>query len=310
MRTTALIIGIVVCAVGCDKAASKKVPVVQASINLDAHPDIVFHVFGERQAPRMMPLAAIQGNQIVEITLPPEGWRRLDADYMKAATTYPVFADGGQSGTVTVDRGMWTDAPAYALPGCVNPTPMAQVTLHDTSTGNTIEAFATTRAAVAHPHGKPLSRDSVRFIAKHIGYQVGRGVGLDSTDLDALDFRAVAIETHAHARPTIVVSFIDPRGGDDRAGGGKTADVLAIADDDSSGYKVSFSHAFNGGAASAEYRSYLDHLDLTGDGTDEILIEGWRQGEQTAPRILAWRNGTWREIFVGRSSWCLDPPGK
>lgn len=93
-------------------------------------------------------------------------------------------------------------------------------------------------------------------------------------------------------------------------GRGNTADILIVADDDGTGYTPTFSHAVNGDAARAEYRSYLDHLDLTGSGVDQILLDGWHFGSEAALHILVWRSGTWRDVFVGRSSWCLDPTKK
>lgn len=312
MRTTALMLGIVVIAVGCDKTAGKPPAVVEPVLSLDSTPDLLFHVFGVRSDPQqqMMPIAAIHGNQIIPINLTPSGWHELDAKYFRADAAYPVFRDGLQTGTARVARGMWTGDALYSLPGCTNLIPMAAVTLTDTTKGFTVDQFGTTRAAATRVRGKTLPSDSVRAIAKRLGYQAGQTVDIDSTALDSLDFRAAAIETHARARPTIVASFIDPRGGDERVGRGNTSDVLVIADDDGTGYKPSFTHAVNGNASTVEYRAYLDHLDLTGSGVDQILLEGWRFGNEAVLHILAWRNGTWRDVFVGRSSWCVDPPKK
>lgn len=310
MRTAACMLGIVVIAVGCDKTGGKPPVVVEPILSLDSTPDLLFHVFGERSKPQMMPIAAIRGNDIIAINLLPNGWRELDAKYFTAGVVYPVFRDGEQSGTVTVKRGMWSGDPLYTLPGCNTVTPMAAVTLSDTATSFTVDQFATTRAAGVRVRGTPVPLDSIRTIAKRMGYEIGRTVDLDSALLDSLDFRAATIETHARARPTIVASFIDPRGGDVQMGRGNTTNVLIIADDDGTGYRPTFSHAVNGDASKAEYRSYLDHLDLTGSGVDQILLDGWHFGSEAALHVLAWRNGTWRDVFVGRSSWCVDPPKK
>ena len=301
-------LGIVVIAVGCDKTAGEKPATSGPALDLNANPDLLFHVFGERAEPKMMPIAAIQGNSVVDINLPPEGWRALDAKYLNPGASYPIYRDGRAEGTVTILRGMWTAEPMYSLPGCAVLVPMASVALSDTTHGFTVDQFATTRAPAVRPRTRVVPVDTVRAIAKRIGYEVGRGVDLDSLELETLDFRAIAIETGTNPRPTIVLSFIDPRGGDVATGRGNTATVFVVADDDGTGYKASFRHAVNGDAANAEYRSFLDHLDLTGDGIDELLLEGWHFGAEAALRVLAWRNGTWREVFVGRSSWCVDAP--
>jgi hypothetical protein len=306
MRATAIILGIVVAAAGCDKTAGDAPAATDVSLDLAANPDLVFHVFGDRSAPRMLPFAAIRDSELVPITLSAEGWRAFDAKYFQPGATYPTYRDGRSAGTVTVQRGMWIGAPLYTLPGCTNALPMATVAIVDTAPGGyTVEQFAMTRADTAPRVRTAMPADSIRAIAKRLGHEAGRRAGIEPGTLDSLDFRAIAITTGATPRPTIVLSFIDPRGGEG-SGGGRTAHVFVIADDAGSGYAASFSHTVNGDAARADYRAFLEHLDLTGDGVSELLLAGWRYGQQTVNRVFAWRGGAWREVFVGRSSWCLD----
>jgi hypothetical protein len=309
MRNLRFVLGLAVAAAGCGSADDAPVVTAAPLINLDSTPNLLFRVFGRQAEPQMMPIAVINGNDVLALNLPDDGWKRLDQKYFVTDTAYPTYRDGRPSGQVTVKRGMWTGEPLYSLAGCTNLLPMAAVTLSDTTRlGYVIEQFATTVPVAERPRGRLLPADSVRRIAKRIGYEIGRGVDLDSLTLDSLDFRAVAIETAARVRPTIVLSFIDPRGGSEGTGRGTTSHVFVIADDDGTGYKSSFAHAVNGDASTAEYRSFIDHLDITGDGIDEIFIDGWRYPDAPSPRVFSWRNGTWRETFVGRNSWCVDPP--
>jgi hypothetical protein len=55
-----------------------------------------------------------------------------------------------------------------------------------------------------------------------------------------------------------------------------------------------------------EYRRLIDHLDLTGDGVDEIVLEGWRTGSDSYLIFLQYRDGHWREIARSATSWCAD----
>ena len=57
----------------------------------------------------------------------------------------------------------------------------------------------------------------------------------------------------------------------------------------------------------ATYRRFVDHLDLDGDGVDEVVLEGWQYGGDTYPMILRYKDGLWREVLRGASSWCIDP---
>ena len=48
---------------------------------------------------------------------------------------------------------------------------------------------------------------------------------------------------------------------------------------------------------------------MTGDGVDEILLEGWQFGGDTFLTVLGWKNGKWGEVYRARSNWCLDDHG-
>lgn len=301
-------LGIVVVAVGCDKTDAD-VPLPQGpAFQLDSNPEVVFYVFGERSAVRMMPVLTLDGKLPAAINLDAEGWRRFDERYFRAGMTYPTYRDGRLAGTLTVQRGMWDEAePLYTLPGCGQVVPMAAVTLSDTTgSGLVVSQFAMTRTdSLSRPRPTMLA-DSVRAIARAAGQTIAGAVEITPAELDSLDFRAIAIATGAYARPTIVVSFTDPRGGDLGPGRGHLQHAFGLADDSGSGYAPSYSHAVNGDAARAEVRGFVDHLDINGDSISEVLVDAATPGTETTTRVLAWRNGTWREVFSTRSSWCLD----
>ena len=49
-----------------------------------------------------------------------------------------------------------------------------------------------------------------------------------------------------------------------------------------------------------------DDVDVAGDGTAELVLEGWKFGGDTFLLFLQYTNGAWTELFRGRSNWCLD----
>jgi hypothetical protein len=51
----------------------------------------------------------------------------------------------------------------------------------------------------------------------------------------------------------------------------------------------------------------IDHADITGDGVDELLLEGWRNGGDSYLLFLRFTNGKWSEMARGGTSWCADP---
>jgi hypothetical protein len=309
MRATAIILGIVVAAAGCDKTAppADQAPPV-ATVDLNARPEILFQVFGERGDARIVPIAAIVGGVPVPLELDDDGWDRFGDTYLVPGTVYPALRGGRVTGTVTVTRGMWTDGePLYSLPGCALVLPAGSVRVDDPGAGEfTVELFASTAGLTPlAPTRDSLRTDSVTAIARRIAMAVGQQVDLDDESYALLGFRANAVHTGATPRPTIIGTFVDPSGGDEGAGRGQTAGVLAVADDLGSGYVPSYRFALNGEASGAEHRRFLDAVDLTGDGTAELLLEAWKFAGQAAPVVLSWRGTSWQETFRGRGDWCL-----
>ncbi len=310
MRISAVMLGIVVAAAGCDKAPeTAPAPDTPSSVRgLSPASEILFQVAGERDAPRLIPIASIENGTLAAIELDSAGWAAFDARYFAPGTSYPVLRGGRITGQITVTRGMWSEGGAnYTLPGCRLALPVATGSLEDPGAGAfAVELLATTPGVVALSDAATVPPDdSVRALAFAMGTAVGGEVELDAESLSLLEFRGSAIDTRATPRPSIIAAFIDPTGGDEGRGRGQTATVLAIADDTGGGYVPTYRFAHNGDATGAEFRRVVDGLDLTGDGVAELLLESWRYGGQPTPVVLSWRQTAWREVFRGRGDWCL-----
>jgi len=316
---------IVIFAAGCDKAkpaggargsaeAAEAARSAVPQLDLSTRPDILFQVFGERDDPRMIPVAAIRDGTLLPIELSNTGWRRFDGMYLRSGTTYTLYHDGMQAGSVSVRQGMWekADDPLYSLAKCEQLVPLASVAVTGVpSSSYTIEYFASGARLGKQVAGQSMPPADVAATAKRIGYALGKAEEISQSTLDSLDFRAVALPTGATSRPTIIASFIDPSAGGGDANGGESAHVFAIADaKGGSAYTVTFDHVVKDPTSPrAEYRRYVDHLDLDGNGVDEIILEGWQEAGKTYLIILSYREGKWQETFRGRSSWCLDAKG-
>jgi hypothetical protein len=284
-------------------------PVVP-QLDLSTRPDILFQVFGERDDPRMIPIAALRGGKLVPIELSSGGWRRFDSMYFSAGESYTLYHDGMQAGTVKVRQGMWANpsAPVYELGKCEIVVPLATATVTGVPEASyTIEYFASSARMGKPVAGRSLLEPAeVAATAKQIGYALAKAEGIDSTALDSLDFRAVAVPTGATPRPTIITSFIDPTAGGSSESGSSHVMAIADAKESSARYTVTFDHVVKDAAVRAEYRRYVDHLDIDGNGVDEIILEGWQEAGKTYLLILTYQDGEWKESFRGRSSWCLD----
>lgn len=317
MKRFALIATILLAASGCDKVKTvvglgrpqePEGPPRAARLDLTRRPDVVFQLFGERDDPRMVPVAAIIDGTLRPIELTASGWREFDAMYTRASKSYPLYRDGAQIGEVRVRRGMWERSrdPLYTLPGCRLVTPLAAVSIEtDVRLSYTVEALAVTPGVTVRPRTPIKPTKALENRARRVAFDVARSTSIDSGSLRPSAFHFVAINTGATKAPTLVASFLDPESSDRN---GTTSHVLALADDAGGGYQASFTHTAAGAVGAAEFRRYIDHLDLNGDGVDEIVLEGWQFGGETFISVLGYTIGEWREIFRGRSSWCLLKP--
>jgi len=320
MRRCTLLLAMLMVTASCDKAkslgsgeSSAEAAVPPApTLDLSERPDILFQVFGERDDPRMIPIAALKRGSIEPIELTENGWRVFDSLYTRSGASYTLYRDGQKAGTVQVRQGMWEkeDEPLYTLPNCSRLTPLASVGVQSPGDiGFTLELMAGNAKLGRASAGSSATEGATTKAARTVASKVATDAGIDKSELDALNFRSLAIATGASSRPTIMASHINEQADAD-AGRSRVAHVFALGDADASGvYTPSFSHAANGSATTAEYRRYVDHLDLTGDGVDEIVLEGWKSGGDTYLMILGFRDGQWTEVFRGRPSWCLDQRG-
>jgi hypothetical protein len=291
-----------------ERSAEAAVPAAP-TLDLSERPDILFQVFGERDDPRMIPIAAIQRGSIKPIELTEDGWRTFDSLYTRSGASYTLYRDGQKAGTVQVRQGMWekADEPLYSLPNCSRLTPLASVGVHSPGDiGFTLELMAGS-ATLGRASARPSSTtDAITATGRRIADAAATEVGIEASQLEKLNFRALGIPTGSSAQPTIMSSYMNEQADAD-AGGGRVVHVFTLADAKASGtYENSFMHVANGSATNAEYRRYVDHLDITGDGVDEIVLEGWKSGGDTYLMILGFREGQWTEVFRGRPSWCLD----
>jgi hypothetical protein len=315
MKRFAIVATILTVVAGCDKLKSAaasaggepSVPVGEL-LDLSRKPEILFQVFGEKSDTRMIPLAALVDGAVKQINLTADGWREFAKLYETAGTSYQLYDDGQDVGSVTVRQGMWDNptTPLYSLPNCTVLLPLAAVKLATRAdVGFTVDLLASSATIVPTKAGTGLSEVEVTRIGREMGAIVGERDDISRKVLDALDFHGRAIQTGATSGPTIVASFVDP--GNDDNSDQTLGHVFVIADRKEDGsYRPTFSHAFSGTTANAEYRAYLNHLDLTGDGVQEILLEARLGGSGTYVTALSYQNGGWQEIYRSRSGWCLD----
>lgn len=318
LRGAFALASILTVAQGCDKArelaggggAEAAEPAAADRLDLSSRPEILFQVFGESNDARMIPIAVIQGGRLDQIVLGSAGWKQFDGMYGKSGTAYTLYADGRSVGTAVVRQGMWEkpQEPLYSLPNCALMIPLSRVRLETRlKLGFTVEAFAS-NATLGRASGSPGMRAAdVEDAARQVGEAAAQRARISSGTLESLNLSADAIEVRAGGPPMIVATFTDPKADDKAASGGKTASIFAIAEPGEDGsWQIAYSHIVNGAADEAEYRRYLDHLDVDRDGTDEIVLEGWDASGTSFLSILRADGAKWSETFRSRAQWCLD----
>ena len=298
---------------GEDSPADAVAPEGAPALDLAAKPQLLFQVFGDADNSQMIPLAAVVGGTIRPIGLTSLGWRELDRTFFTPGAVYPVYRDDQNVGSSTVLRGMWPadSAPLYSLPGCQALVPRASVKLafDQDRTDPTIEFIASSTPLAQHPafKGTLASGSEVMKMGREFGHAVGKKADMDAAELDALDFHARQIVTGATDAPTLLVSFVDPNAGDLGGGVGHTSHLFVLADKNAAGeYEPTYRHAASGDPKTVEFQRIVDHLDVNGDGVDEIILESWHYGEDNDLVVLSFRGGQWHEVLRVRQGWCLD----
>jgi hypothetical protein len=295
---------ILTAAVACDKRAqgeeADSPPRPQTS--LAGKPTVLFQLFGDPADPRLLPVAIMGHGRVAPISLDANGWRTFDKLYFKPGTRMTVYHDGRPMTVAVVQRGMWTDGtPLYRLPGCRAPRPMAAVKLDSVPEEMTSLDLIGTSDSVP-PATRPAlggaEQDSARAFAERVA---GKAALLPAARAE-MDLSVRAMYTGTSGMPTLVASFLEKPS----SAGLRPRQVFALGDSAAAGYDVTFYHAPRD--STPEFRRLVDHLDLTGDGVDEVVLEGWTSGTDSYPIVLKFINGRWHELARGAGVWCADAP--
>ncbi len=278
-----------------------------AALDLGAKPQILFQVFGDRDSPRMMPIAAVVNSVIKPIGLTLHNWTQLDSQYMAPGTKYPFYVEGGDPGELTV-----VGDTTFSLPGCaaVKPMSVVQLMFKKPRSDPTVEFLASSAPLTPQRDAndsKLMTSAEIEKLARRIGHDVGKRANLSAAELDSLDFHARMIQTGASKAPTLLISFIDPNAGT-KSGGEWTGHIFALADSGANGYEATYVHTAKGDAKKVEFQRLVNHVDFNGDGADEIIVEAWKYAADNDLVVLSFKAGRWQEVLRVKQDWCLDLP--
>jgi hypothetical protein len=289
--------------VGCDKRASGE-PVIVRQTSLAGKPTMLFLLFGDRADPRLLPVAMTAQGRIAPIALDNTGWRKFDDLYFAAGAAVPVYRDGQIVTESRIRRGMWSEKePLYKLPGCRQLHPLAAVSLDSLSGRAPVVELLATSAPLPLPAPRRATTDEALDSARVLTARTAQREGIDRAERGDLDMTVQAIHTGVTSSPTLIGSYMERSGG---SAARNTHQLFVLGDSTAAGYAQSLLYLARDSAP--EFRRLIDHLDLNGDGIDEIVLEGWLDGGDSHLLIFQYVAGRWKEAARSATSWCGDPP--
>ncbi|MBL0169117.1 MAG: hypothetical protein IPP90_00100 [Gemmatimonadaceae bacterium] len=263
---------------------------------LAGKPRILFRTYVHEQGRGIAPIATIGAIGFRQVMMGGRGWKAFDVNYLRDGKTLTALRDGRAIGVAKSSRGMWessgqldsiprcnliptglTDAPpsvTLALSG--SPLPVKPVT--PLSDGELQDALAKVPTLIAPSAGIPIS-----LLARY-----KREVHVMSTGVSS--------------RPSILLIFNDPEQVPDtlQPTAQRPRQLVVVLDKGVYGYRPSYRYATLGNALSTPRLTFLDILDVDGDGHAEIFFGSkYRHIDRMldATHAMRFENDAWREIF-------------
>ena len=299
---TLVVASILSLAAGCDKRGASKAT-LPAQTSLANKPRALFFVFGDWSDPRVLPVATLHEGKITPIRLDGDGWRNFDRLYFGPDSKLPVYEDGVQLGDAIIRRGMWDGAePLYKLPGCTSLRPLAAATLSGAHSPVAVLELLATSTPLVTPGTRQIPTRADSDSAAAFLTRIAQHEGLTSAARGELDEVLKVLPAGATSHPTLIGSYMERGSGVN----GTPRHLFVIGDwsDTARSYVQSYTHV--PGDSARQFRRLIDHADLTGDGVDEIVLEGWQARGESYLIILRYQLGHWREVARGTTSWCAD----
>ena len=296
----------------CDKPQEQATPDVSADPLTAVTPTstLLFQVYGAKDAPRIAPIAIVEGGRLAPIHLDAAGWRQVDSIFFAQGAKLSIYRDGADRGTVEVVRGMWpaNDTTLYALPGCTLVVPQALGRLASTGFVEASVEYLASTTPLAQTEEPRIAPVDARPVARSFANGIAAASDVGNEELASLEFVARWLRTGAGPKGrTLLASFIDPNAGDTGPGAGHTVMLMALAEEDGTGALVpSYQHVAQGEGRTVDFQRLVNHADLDGDGIDELLVEQWRYASVPELVILKRNGDRWTESFRHSANWCLD----
>lgn len=261
-----------------------------------AEETVVFAVHKYEAEAQIDPVAVIKGGRYTaaplggDTALETARFKNFVRDFYRPGRKFRVLFGGGEAGSAEVIK--------YLEPGCVGME--ASVSLQTTARlGGQVAALATNSSALGRGKGTrraptEAERAAVLELARRAfgrhKVSAARVAKMETNNLTAADL-------NGDGRAELIGSFIitGEFGVEDA--------LLLIAEPGIDDFAVTLDWFHHGAEADSHYRRLVDVLDLDGDGTAEVIVQGIYY-ESHDYIIYKKQRGAWRVIYHGGGGGC------
>ncbi len=283
------------CGSGSEKAVAVD-PVWQGDSALIAsRPAMVFRVIEHDLGRAVVPISMLGMHAPQRILLADRGWRALDSTYLLPGKVLLRVRNGEVAGEARVKRRMWESyGPLDTLPGCPRVVPAA---LADVPAGTHL------LIAGKVPTLKPVAEVSSRALSEALATiptLIAPSKGIPTAMMPRYTRVVHSLATGAGEQSSILVMYTDPSPVSDtlKAMGQRPRQMVVIMDLGNFGYRASYSFTTLGNALAPPRMTFLDHVDVDGDGISELFFGAVRGGKYESTIVLRYgRDQEWREVM-------------
>lgn len=261
-----------------------------------AEETVVFAVHKYEAEAQIDPVAVITRGRYAapplggDTTLETARFKRFLRDFYRPGRKFRVLFGGGEAGSAEVRK--------YLDPGCVGME--ASVSLQTSARlGGQVAALATNSAALGRGKGtRRAPTEPERAAALELARRSFRRHKVSAARVEKMETNNLtAADLNGDGRAELIGSFIitGEFGVEDA--------LLLIAEPGIDDFAVTLDWFHHGQEADSHYRRLVDVLDLDGDGTAEVIVQGIYY-ESHDYFIYKKQRGAWRVVYQGGGGGC------
>ena len=271
------------------------------SSRLEPHPTVVFRVDRSGKGTRVLPFATIGDNGIRSLRMSSRGWRAFDLAYLQNGSSFVPYRSGDILPATRSLRGMWEAGSILDSLPCPSPVPAALVNLD-----SRVELVTSGTDPLPIPRIAGLGDGELQRVISTVTKLVAPAAGISLNNMKYYDRNIQVVPTGVSDKPTVVISFDDPRPLPDSAARmiSRTRHLIVVLDKGVYGYKPSLTYADVSSNRISPRRKFLGVLDTDGDGKAELFFGLQAEEFPLVTYVYRFEGDTWMETFKYERTRC------